>query len=234
VVDARSGSKAALAEAIARADDPVEGDGVGDVVADLFEDVAEMGSGVGRQAAASGVGASAGPVKRSGPGRPKGAKNRRSEDWVAFLEAHFSHPLVGIATVQQMSWHEIAQMMLPRDGDGNLLTKQNGEPYRVTQDVMNQAVAIWMSCAKEHAEYMLPKQVRAKLEAESLPPMIQMNLNASPVAGSWGVEGMTLGVSENTMKSMQLEGEGYEVPSDEVPIEAEPAADTTASPESGD
>lgn len=47
-------------------------------------------------------------VARRGPGRPKGSKNKRTEDWTDFILRHYPSPLEALARIYSMSAQQLA------------------------------------------------------------------------------------------------------------------------------
>lgn len=64
---------------------------------DLVEREAAQLSLLPTPAAAADAAAGDDEARRSGPGRPPGSRNRRTEEWVDFLLRRYSSPLIGLA-----------------------------------------------------------------------------------------------------------------------------------------
>jgi|GEM_PF-3863255 len=71
-------------------------------------------------------------AKRSGPGRPPGAKNKTTTEWADYLNARFRSPLVGMSQIAEM--HPLALMSWGFDS-------------------IEKACAFWLGCCREVARY---------------------------------------------------------------------------------
>ncbi|MEP3072830.1 hypothetical protein [Maricaulis sp.] len=72
---------------------------LGELVGELFDLDPVMRSPRRKADAASG--------DKRGPGRPKGSKNKRSQDWVAYLGAQYTLPLEGLVALGDMAPEEL-------------------------------------------------------------------------------------------------------------------------------
>jgi hypothetical protein len=69
---------------------------------------------------------------RSGPqgGRPKGARNRSTEQWRQYLASRYTSPLVGLAEMWSRTPAELAKDLgLYKFHDGKLVCDAEGRPY---------------------------------------------------------------------------------------------------------
>lgn len=90
----KEGLSAALAET-----GPGEQPMLGELVGELFDLEPVMRAPRRKADTASG--------EKRGPGRPKGSKNKRSSDWVAYLGAQYTLPLEGLVALGDMSPEEL-------------------------------------------------------------------------------------------------------------------------------
>lgn len=219
MADKRSGFSAAVGEAIDRADPLIEEA----EELDLFGDDPNWGSPVGESAFSQGT--QGGIVRRRGPGRPAGATNISTRRMVEFLEKNYRHPLLGLADVAATPPHELAQLILPRDEDGEVASNSKGQRYELSKDDMKWAFDLWFRCTTELAEYMSTKQPRQLVAADGLPPVIQLNLG-SHQGGFAAVMDVPMGMPETSMITTHEEIGHDEVPQSEVPQGDAPAANT--------
>lgn len=55
------------------------------------------------------AGAKQAPVDRRGPGRPAGARNKRTQEWADYLLARYTSPLVGLAEIANRPVTQLAR-----------------------------------------------------------------------------------------------------------------------------
>lgn len=51
------------------------------------------------------------PAVKRGPGRPKGSRNRRTEDWVRYLHANYASPVEGLAVEAERSVLDVVEAL---------------------------------------------------------------------------------------------------------------------------
>ncbi len=78
---------------------------------DLFGDEgADWGSPVSGRGVCPG---GASPVRRRGPGRPKGSKNRSTEEVRKFLLDRYRHPVLGLFDIASTAPEDLAKLLVP-------------------------------------------------------------------------------------------------------------------------
>ena len=80
---------------------PAEREGVAAVLAELHDAAAGPVAAAEQLALLPGEAAAAPAEVVRGPGRPKGSKNRRTEEWTRFIQAQYGAPLEELARVMQ-------------------------------------------------------------------------------------------------------------------------------------
>ncbi len=79
------------------------------------------------------------PLQRA-PGRPPGARNRRTKEWTDYILSRYRSPLIGLAEVVSTPWADLAEAM----GCNRL-----------------EAAEFWRKCAKDLADFVHQKQPTA-------------------------------------------------------------------------
>lgn len=204
---------------------------------DLLGDDPERGSPVGGSLFAQGKGVS--PVVRQ-VGRPQGAQNLTTKRMRDYLLAHYRHPLLGIFDIASTPPDQIAQLILPRDADGNVETYESGNgenattrKFAVSKDDLKWALDFWKQCVFEAAEYVATKQPRQVIQDTPLPPVLQVYMGAPSAAMGEVIQG-EMGLPKDPMLSRLSDEDAAEVPQEEVPQDGQSVANTTDPEPSGD
>lgn len=215
--DPRSGIRAAL-DAAGASEPLAAPPETGDLFADA-DDPAGWGSPL------SGTAVFSDGVKRRGPGRPAGARNRTTREMVEFILARYPHPLIGLAEIVATPPAKLA-LALQRMGE-------DGQPIGTPdKDDRRWAFEFWRSCAFELSEYLATKQPRQLQTEDGLPPIFQVFMGGPGQGAAPGMAPM-MGMPKNLANSMELVSDAAEVPREEVPQIDAPAADATGPELSG-
>lgn len=71
--------------------------------------------------------------ERRGPGRPAGSKNKRTEEWLEFLQSRFQSPLVALASTWTADTEKLAKE----------LSISKGEAFEIQQSAAKAALPYW-------------------------------------------------------------------------------------------
>ncbi|PHR91055.1 MAG: hypothetical protein COA69_13465 [Robiginitomaculum sp.] len=166
-------------------DDP---DDTSDLDADLFTGQFDM------------LSSGQGPVKIVGKkprGRPKGSKNRSTNDLAKYIKAHYRDPLLGLMDIAAMSPVQVctAWGLMPKD-----------------------AAKFWLACVSKALEYIHQRQPQAVIVAGINWQPIDMNLGAAPIETGklgFGLDEVE-GPLTNAMKSIGYQNAGPAVAQESV------------------
>jgi hypothetical protein len=110
------------------------------------------------------------PAARSGPkgGRPRGSRNKRTEEWVDYLLGRYRSPLVFLLETYSRTPAQLAeQMQLYKFHEGKLVTDANGQPVLAT----GEAADIQVKAAIAVLPYLhqrLPQAIEVKPNTRGL------------------------------------------------------------------
>jgi hypothetical protein len=110
------------------------------------------------------------PAARSGPkgGRPKGARNKRTEEWVDYLLGRYRSPLVFLLETYSRTPAELAeQMQLYKIHEGKVVLDAQGRPMLAT----GEAADIQLKAAIAALPYLhqkLPQAIEVKANTRGL------------------------------------------------------------------
>lgn len=110
------------------------------------------------------------PAARSGAkgGRPKGARNRRTEEWTAYLLGQYRSPLVFLLELYSRSTAELAeQMQLYKFHEGELVRDKDGQPMLATGEAADIQVKAAIA-ALPYLHQRLPQAIEVKGETRGL------------------------------------------------------------------
>lgn len=119
------------------------------------------------------------PVDRTGrPGRPAGAKNRRTEEWVQYLLSRYRSPLVMLLEMASRSPKDLArELELYVYHEGIAIRDVTGEPVLATGEAFKAQVAAAIA-ALPYLHQKLPLAIDVKTPERGLLVIGELNVNA--------------------------------------------------------
>jgi hypothetical protein len=110
------------------------------------------------------------PAARSGPkgGRPAGARNRRTEEWVSYLLGRYRSPLVFLLETYSRTPAQLAeQMQLYKFHEGELVKDADGNPVLATGEAADIQVKAAIA-ALPYLHQRLPQAIEVKATSRGL------------------------------------------------------------------
>lgn len=136
-------------------------------------------------------------------GRPRGSRNRRTEEWLRYLQSRYTSPLIGLAETWSRSPEDLARelKLFARDDDGYVLRDRNGRE-RLAAGAVAEAYKIQVACMKEALPYWHQKQPLAVEHKGDKRGLLVLDLG-----GFEAPEGDGIDIRESVENQRVIEGE---------------------------
>ena len=124
-------------------------------------------------------------------GRPPGSRNRRTEEWVRYLQSRYSSPLVGLAEIWSRSPADLARELelferVSDEGGCGIVTDSSGTPV-LAGDALERAMRMQMTAMKEALPYGHQKQAIAVAHKGEARGLLTLHLGGFDVPDDGGL-----------------------------------------------
>lgn len=155
----------------------------------------------------------AAPAPRRGPGRPKGSRNKRSEDLARYIEAQYQ----GLTPGQQGAAISMVDARELREAKGDLVVAMAAKAIRLARLLGCEAKEAWLLMQKERAD-LLPyvhqkRPPKAEEDGKERPPVTWVAVPVEEMEhGAGGAEAGEWDTPPDLLENQQvIDGEAGEV-----------------------
>lgn len=133
----------------------------------------------------------------AGPGRPKGSRNKSTEEWKQYLLGRYVHPVEALLQIASRSPRELAEELelYRRDDEGAIMRDARGQPL-LQHDALRQAFDRQMTALQAAAPYLMQRQPLAVVMTERKVGKMVMQFGAS-AGGSHAITPVTMRPVQN-------------------------------------